>query len=152
MLDGFDSGLYIFVLVPALIDLLHSGGLEASKGNIAQYDGYLFSIFMLGCGALHRVGRHGSLMAFLLRSHMPATVLICPMNPTSAPPLRTRSPQPYRLRCNSKGGSAFTTRTTRWPGSRPIDLEASGAVGVRVDEEACGAGTHGRGTYATPRR
>src|SRR5271167_725371 len=48
MLDGFDSGLYIFVLVPALIDLLHSGGLEASKGNIAQYGGYLFSIFMLG--------------------------------------------------------------------------------------------------------
>ena len=39
MLDGFDSGLYIFVLVPALIDLLHSGGLEASKGNIAQYGG-----------------------------------------------------------------------------------------------------------------
>ena len=48
MLDGFDSGLYIFVLVPALIDLLHRGGLEASKGNIAQYGGYLFSIFMLG--------------------------------------------------------------------------------------------------------
>jgi hypothetical protein len=36
------------VLVPALIDLLHSGGLEASKGNTAQYGGYLFSIFMLG--------------------------------------------------------------------------------------------------------
>ncbi|WP_428492861.1 MFS transporter [Rhodopila sp.] len=48
MLDGFDSGLYIFVLVPALIDLLHSGGLDASKGNIARYGGYLFSIFMLG--------------------------------------------------------------------------------------------------------
>jgi MFS family permease len=48
MLDGFDSGLYIFVLVPALIDLLHSGGLEATKNNIAQYGGYLFSIFMLG--------------------------------------------------------------------------------------------------------
>ena len=48
MLDGFDSGLYIFVLVPALIELLHSDGLQASKGNIAQYGGYLFSIFMLG--------------------------------------------------------------------------------------------------------
>ena len=48
MLDGFDGGLYIFVLVPALIDLLHSGGLEATKANIAQYGGYLFSIFMLG--------------------------------------------------------------------------------------------------------
>jgi MFS family permease len=48
MLDGFDSGLYIFVLVPALIDLLHTGDLEVSKANIAQYGGYLFSIFMLG--------------------------------------------------------------------------------------------------------
>jgi MFS family permease len=48
MLDGFDSGLYIFVLVPALIELLRSGGLEPTKGNIAQYGGYLFSIFMLG--------------------------------------------------------------------------------------------------------
>lgn len=48
MLDGFDGGLYIFVLVPALIDLLHSGGLQASKANIAQHGGYLFSIFMLG--------------------------------------------------------------------------------------------------------
>ncbi|WP_428485177.1 MFS transporter [Rhodopila sp.] len=48
MLDGFDSGLYIFVLVPALIDLLRTGGLEPTKGNIAQYGGYLFSIFMLG--------------------------------------------------------------------------------------------------------
>jgi MFS family permease len=48
MLDGFDSGLYAFVLVPALIDLLRTGGLEPSKSNIAQYGGYLFSIFMLG--------------------------------------------------------------------------------------------------------
>src|ERR1700722_5596541 len=48
MLDGFDSGLYIFVLVPALIDLLRGDGLEPTKGNIAQYGGYLFSIFMLG--------------------------------------------------------------------------------------------------------
>jgi MFS family permease len=48
MLDGFDSGLYIFVLVPALIDLLRTDGLEPSKANIAQYGGYLFSIFMLG--------------------------------------------------------------------------------------------------------
>ena len=48
MLDGFDSGLYIFVLVPALIELLRSSGMEPTKGNIAQYGGYLFSIFMLG--------------------------------------------------------------------------------------------------------
>lgn len=48
MLDGFDSGLYIFVLVPALTDLLRAGELEPTKGNIAQYGGYLFSIFMLG--------------------------------------------------------------------------------------------------------
>lgn len=48
MLDGFDSGLYIFVLVPALTDLLQTGGIEGTKANIAQFGGYLFSIFMLG--------------------------------------------------------------------------------------------------------
>ena len=30
------------------IDLLRTDGLEPSKANIAQYGGYLFSIFMLG--------------------------------------------------------------------------------------------------------
>jgi MFS family permease len=48
MLDGFDSGIYTFVLVPALIDLLHTNGLASTRGNIAEYGGYLFSIFMLG--------------------------------------------------------------------------------------------------------
>jgi MFS family permease len=48
MLDGFDSGLYIFVLVPALMELLRADGLAPTKAHIAQYGGYLFSIFMLG--------------------------------------------------------------------------------------------------------
>jgi MFS family permease len=48
MLDGFDSGIYTFVLVPALIDLLHTNGMASTGSNIAQYGGYLFSIFMLG--------------------------------------------------------------------------------------------------------
>ncbi len=48
MLDGFDSGIYIFVLVPALIALLHAQGIPPDKGHIALYGGYLFSIFMLG--------------------------------------------------------------------------------------------------------
>jgi MFS family permease len=48
MLDGFDGGLYIFVLVPALMELLRNDGLDPSKGNIALFGGYLFSTFMLG--------------------------------------------------------------------------------------------------------
>jgi MFS family permease len=48
MLDGFDSAIYIFVLVPALSELLRADGIEPSKGAIALYGGYLFSIFMLG--------------------------------------------------------------------------------------------------------
>jgi MFS family permease len=48
MLDGFDSGLYGFVLVAALTELLPASGIEATKGNIATYGGLLFSIFMLG--------------------------------------------------------------------------------------------------------
>lgn len=48
MLDGFDSGIYIFVLVPALITLLHAQGITVDKGHIALYGGYLFSIFMVG--------------------------------------------------------------------------------------------------------
>jgi MFS family permease len=48
MLDGFDSAIYIFVLVPALTDLLHADGIEPEKGTIALYGGYLFTVFMLG--------------------------------------------------------------------------------------------------------
>jgi MFS family permease len=48
MLDGFDTGLYGFVLVAALTDLLPASCIEATKANIAAYGGLLFSIFMLG--------------------------------------------------------------------------------------------------------
>jgi MFS family permease len=48
MLDGFDGGIYIFVLVPALIELLRAQGIPQDKGHIALYGGYLFSIFMVG--------------------------------------------------------------------------------------------------------
>ena len=48
MLDGFDSAIYIFVLVPALTELLSASGIEPSKASIALYGGYLFTIFMLG--------------------------------------------------------------------------------------------------------
>jgi MFS family permease len=48
MLDGFDTGIYIFVLVPALTDLLRAQGATPDKGHIALYGGYLFSIFMIG--------------------------------------------------------------------------------------------------------
>jgi MFS family permease len=48
MLDGFDGGIYIFVLVPALIELLRAQGIPPDKGHIALYGGYLFSIFMVG--------------------------------------------------------------------------------------------------------
>jgi MFS family permease len=50
MLDGFDLSIYIFVLVPALTELLQVDGIEATQGNIARYGGYLFTIFMLGWG------------------------------------------------------------------------------------------------------
>lgn len=48
MLDGFDTNIYAFVLVPALTELLRSNGMEADKAHIAQYGGMLFSIFMVG--------------------------------------------------------------------------------------------------------
>ncbi len=48
MLDSFDLGIYIFILVPALTELLKLDGMEVSRGNIAQFGGYLFSVFMLG--------------------------------------------------------------------------------------------------------
>lgn len=48
MLDSFDMGIYIFILVPAMVELLTLQGMEASRANIALYGGYLFSVFMLG--------------------------------------------------------------------------------------------------------
>jgi MFS family permease len=48
MLDGFDSNIYAFVLVPALIALLSGDGITPDKAHIAQYGGALFSIFMVG--------------------------------------------------------------------------------------------------------
>jgi len=48
MLDGFDNAIYIYVIVPALTELLPRSGLVASHGNIARLGGLMFSIFMLG--------------------------------------------------------------------------------------------------------
>ena len=48
MLDSFDIGIYIFILVPALTELLKLEGMEVSRANIALYGGYLFTAFMLG--------------------------------------------------------------------------------------------------------
>ena len=48
MLDGFDSTLYIFVLFPALTELLSAGGIAPERATIAFYGGWLFTIFMLG--------------------------------------------------------------------------------------------------------
>lgn len=48
MLDGFDSAIYVFVLVPALSDLLRGQGTVPDKGHIALYGGYFFTVFMLG--------------------------------------------------------------------------------------------------------
>ncbi len=48
MLDGFDSGIYAYVLVPALTELLTRDGLPSDKAHIAQFGGALFSIFMVG--------------------------------------------------------------------------------------------------------
>ncbi|MEJ1978201.1 MAG: MFS transporter [Acetobacteraceae bacterium] len=48
MLDGFDSGIYLFVLVPALTELLQIQGIAPTKANVAVYGGYLFTVFMLG--------------------------------------------------------------------------------------------------------
>lgn len=51
MLDGLDSSLYIYVLVPALSELLKAGGQSPTKGAIALAGGVMFSIFMLGWAA-----------------------------------------------------------------------------------------------------
>jgi MFS family permease len=48
MLDGFDNAIYIYVIVPALTELLPASGMAATRGNIAQIGGLMFSIFMLG--------------------------------------------------------------------------------------------------------
>lgn len=48
MLDGFDSAIYIFVLVPAMTELLPASGIEPSKSNVAAMGGMLFTVFMLG--------------------------------------------------------------------------------------------------------
>ena len=48
MLDSFDIGIYIFILVPALTELLALEGMQPTRANVALYGGYLFSVFMLG--------------------------------------------------------------------------------------------------------
>ncbi len=48
MLDGFDNALYIFVIVPALSELLPASGIAASPARIGQFGGLMFSVFMLG--------------------------------------------------------------------------------------------------------
>jgi MFS family permease len=48
MLDGFDSAIYLYVLVPALTELLPASGIAPVRASIALYGGYLFTIFMLG--------------------------------------------------------------------------------------------------------
>ncbi|HVY17755.1 MAG TPA: MFS transporter [Rhodopila sp.] len=48
MLDGFDTNIYAFVLVPALTELLRNDGMVVDKAHIAQFGGFLFSIFMVG--------------------------------------------------------------------------------------------------------
>jgi MFS family permease len=48
MLDGFDSTIYIFVLVPALTELLSADGVAPGKAALGLYGGYMFTTFMLG--------------------------------------------------------------------------------------------------------
>jgi MFS family permease len=48
MLDGFDSGIYIYVLTPAVMDLLAHSHRTAATASVALYGGYFFSVFMLG--------------------------------------------------------------------------------------------------------
>jgi MFS family permease len=48
MLDGFDSAIYLYVLIPALTELLPASGIAPVKASIALYGGNLFTIFMLG--------------------------------------------------------------------------------------------------------
>jgi MFS family permease len=48
MLDGFDSAIYIFALVPAVSAFLTGAGIEPTRGAVALWGGTFFSIFMLG--------------------------------------------------------------------------------------------------------
>ena len=48
MLDGFDSGIYIYILTPAVTDLLAHARHAAATSSVALYGGYFFSLFMLG--------------------------------------------------------------------------------------------------------
>jgi MFS family permease len=48
MLDGFDSGIYLYILAPAITDLLKHDQRQVSTAAVALYGGYFFSIFMLG--------------------------------------------------------------------------------------------------------
>ncbi len=48
MLDGFDATIYVFVLAPAVTELMALDHRAATKSGVALYGGYFFSIFMLG--------------------------------------------------------------------------------------------------------
>ena len=48
MLDGFDNAIYIYVIVPALTELLPKSGFVADHAHIARLGGLMFSLFMLG--------------------------------------------------------------------------------------------------------
>src|SRR6202142_4036124 len=49
-LDGMDSVIYALVLVPSLRELLPRSGIAATKGNLGQYGGLLFALFLIGWG------------------------------------------------------------------------------------------------------
>jgi MFS family permease len=51
MLDGMDSSLYVYVIVPALSELLVASGRTPSPGAIAVAGGVMFSLFMAGWAA-----------------------------------------------------------------------------------------------------
>ena len=72
-LDGFDNAIYIFVIIPALTELLPASGFAVSRGSIAFYGGLMFSVFMLGwaCSMLwgwvaDRFGRVPAMCATIL--------------------------------------------------------------------------------------
>jgi len=48
MLDGFDAGIYIYMLAPAVKELLAHDRRPVTTASVALYGGYFFSIFMLG--------------------------------------------------------------------------------------------------------
>jgi MFS family permease len=48
MLDGFDNAIYIYVVIPALTELLPKSGYTPDHAHIAQLGGLMFSLFMLG--------------------------------------------------------------------------------------------------------